>query len=338
MTETSLANAKKASREATDWLIRLQEAPDDQDLLNRFDAWLDASPVNRTAWAATQRTARLIEETPPRSPAKNDLRSSDVPRPRGAARRSSGRRPTSRSMKTLRPAALVATLGLALAILAPDLWLRVHADHRTGTAEQRDLRFDDGTLVVLAPGSALTVAYSETERRIDLLAGEAFFDVAPDPTRPFQVTTEDLSARVLGTSFNLVVHGDGATVALKKGRLEVDNPSAPGQGRPAKLDAGDTLRLGKEGEIQRGHRAPALIAAWRQGQLVAEDQPMRQVVNRLGRYYAGQILLTDPELGRLPVTGVYTLTDPVEALRAIARAHGATVRQMTPWLLVVSRS
>jgi transmembrane sensor len=88
----------------------------------------------------------------------------------------------------------------------------------------------------------------------------------------------------------------------------------------------------------RGEQPASQIAAWRERRLVAQDQPLGEVVDRLRRYYFGAIVVTDAALAGQPVTGVYDLGNPAGALRGIARSQNAVVREITPWLLVVSRS
>jgi transmembrane sensor len=71
--------------------------------------------------------------------------------------------------------------------------------------------------------------------------------------------------------------------------------------------------------------------------LIVEEWSVAQVLDELGRYHRGVILLRDQELGARLVSGFYDLTRPVEAVRAVAQAHGGRLREIGPWLLVVSR-
>ena len=73
-----------------------------------------------------------------------------------------------------------------------------------------------------------------------------------------------------------------------------------------------------------------------QGQIVARDRPLADVVNDLRRYHVGAIFLTDSDFGAQRVSGVYNLGKPVAALQAIAAAHGGVARAISPWVLVVS--
>jgi transmembrane sensor len=70
---------------------------------------------------------------------------------------------------------------------------------------------------------------------------------------------------------------------------------------------------------------------------VARDEPVAEVVDELRAYFRGAILVTDDALAAQRVTGLYDLGDPAQTLRAIALTHGATVTQISPWLLVLSK-
>lgn len=330
MADTAERTEDRVSREATDWLILLQEEPDDPDLRRRFEAWRRASPAHAAAWEATRHAAGVIDGAPPAhahrwGPFVADMcavGTSAVPKPSRAV----GRR------RVLQAAALALAACLAL-LFVPDLVLRLRADFMTGTAETRTIRLDDDSTVVLAPDSAVTVVYGAGERRVRLLAGEAFFEVTPDPARPFHVDLQDVRATVLGTSFDVRRDGDGAVVAVAHGRVRVDDPTASPPVSET-LEAGQAVRVAWSGGVVRRPAVP--VGAWRDGRLIAQDEPMGGVVDQLRRYYAGTIVLTGGTLSDLPVTGVYNLDDPVDALRAIARAHRATVHEVTPWILIVT--
>lgn len=316
---------EQASRESTDWLILLQEEPDDPELRRAFDDWLCRTPANAAAWARTQQVSGLIAAT---VPAHADRRSAPA-----AARPPAPAVPT-RRRRGLRLAAVALAACLALFLL-PGALRHLEADYITGTGEIRTVRLDDGSTVVMAPDSAIAVAYRGAERGVRLLAGEAFFEVAPDAGRPFRVAVRGVDTTVLGTGFDVRRGNEGATVAVQHGVVRVDYEAASPP-VSERLEAGQSVRVSWSGRAERGQAAATAIASWRQRQLIAQDQPMHRVVDRLRPYYAGTIILADGALADRPVTGVYNLADPVDALRAIARPHGGTVRRITPWILVVS--
>jgi transmembrane sensor len=124
-------------------------------------------------------------------------------------------------------------------------------------------------------------------------------------------------------------------IAVQQGRVRVNY-------RAVRPSVDETLRAGQKmlvawtGQATRGEEAASAVAAWRRNQLIAEDVPMHEVIDQLRPYYGGKIIVTNATLDDRNVTGVYNLSDPVGALRGIAKAHDATVYQITPWLLVVS--
>ena len=142
---------------------------------------------------------------------------------------------------------------------------------------------------------------------------------------------------VLGTAFDVRLGEDAATVAVRHGQVRVDNTVV----QPpvsARLAAGDWLRVDRDGQVRSGQTPPDEVGAWLQGQIVARDRPLEDVVADLRRYYAGLIVLTDSAFGKQQITGVYNVADPVAALSAMAGAHGGAVHQISPWLLVVTGS
>lgn len=334
MAERSNRETSRASQEATNWLILLQDEPDNPDLRCRFQAWLAADPGHEAAWAATERTAEILAGIQPRH--------GGAWKPAIAAMRSrQGDDSTGRGVPMRRrPAASVVLAGLLAASLAAVLLLQAWplpwaADYRTGTGETRTVTLSDGSTIALAPDSAIGIVSTTSERRVDLLAGDAFFSVAHDPAHPFLVVMGPVRAIDIGTAFEARRDGEGATVAVERGLVRVDIGAASGP--PAEiLGAGQRIRVSWTGETVRGERPPAQIAAWRRHQLIAEDQSVRAVVDRLRPYFKGVIVLTPSAPADRPITGIYNLADPVEALRGIAQAQGARVHRITPWLLVMS--
>lgn len=337
MEETADQARQLASREATEWLILLQEEPDDDDLRHRFEVWRAASPLNETAWVATRHVSGMVATMTPVHADKwrpfTDRRPETIRAPMVSA---------AGIIEALKRRWLLATMGTAVAaaialVAAPVVLIQVQSDYTTGTAELRHLELEDGSEVTLAPASAIAVSYETGDRRVRLLQGEAFFQVKPDKARPFRVVAGDVQVLVIGTKFDVRWEPGGINVAVQEGIVQV-GASEGAFTATERLEAGQSARVARGGEIRRVDEPPHLIAGWRQGQLLAQDRSLRDAVDELRRYWEGAIILTDDTLGELRITGAYNLDDPEEALRGMARAHGAKVRRITPWLLVVSGS
>lgn len=329
-------DAERASNEATDWLILLQEEPGDADLRRRFDEWLKASPENESAWASTKTFSDVAALLPA---ARASSEAPSVASPRGGAAELSRLRTRAGRRWAMPVLALAAAACLAV-WAGPTMLLHLRADHVTGTAELRQIDLPDGSRVTLAPASAIAVLDDPRGRSVRLLSGEAFFQVRPDPTRPFRVTARDVEATVLGTSFDVRLGSDDVAVSVEEGIVAVAAAGEPVESG-AKLVAGQFVRVASGSVTRgmiRGSDPPELVAAWRHGQLYAQETRLGDAIDQLRRYYGGTIVLTDDKLADRRVTGAYNLADPEDALRGMARVHGATVRRITPWLLIVSGS
>jgi transmembrane sensor len=337
----------QASREATDWLILLQEEPDDQDILRAFAAWCDADPAHMQAWNATRLAADVMAAGVPEhanrwQPFVQEMRAGGDGSPvSSSSRKDNVVRPAFGRRKMWLGGGLAIAASLFAAVVGPGIVSRAvtgwQADYVTDTAEMRTITLADASTVTMAPESAIRVRFEAGERHIALLGGEAFFDVTPDPKRPFRVSSEDVDVTVLGTGFDVRRNDAGTLVAVEHGLVRVGfdaiNPPVHEM-----LEAGQSASVTWQGAVARGSLPAGQIASWRQNQLIAQDQPLGTVIDGLRRYYPGRIIITDDTLATRTVTGVYNLADPLAALRGIARAQNAVVRQVTPWILLVSAS
>lgn len=312
----------KAGVEAAYWLLALEEEPDSAELRARFEAWLAASPDNRSAWSDTEEVHGLIG-----SPAYAAHRASREVRP--LPRRRSGSRRAVLALAGLAAAACIALFAL------PSLVLRLEADHLTTTAESRSLTLDDGSSVALAPDSAIEIVSGSGRtvgRTVRLLKGEALFQVTRDPDRPFRVLANGVETTVLGTAFDVRLQEGGAVVAVREGSVRVDRPA---ERISERLGAGDWVSVAASGVVARGAVPPTEVAAWQSGRIIARDRSIADIVDEVRRSFGGVIVVTSEAFGQRRVTGVYNLADPVAALRAATAVHGGTVRQLSPWLLIV---
>ena len=332
---------ERATVEAARWLVTLDEAPDDPELRARFETWLAADPENAAAWVDTADLYDMMARTPPAHGAQwgpyvaaAGKTSAAVRRPSQQERRPAMPRGPRRRRLALGFAAGALAVCMAVFVL-PLLLLRLEADHATATAELRSVTLSDGSQVHMAPDSALAVDFEDGERLVRLLRGQAFFAVLPDPERPFRVIAGDVTTRVLGTEFEVRLGSRDTVVAVRHGRVDVTDRG--GQAPvSAELQPGDWLRVGRDGNLRQGTAPADEVGAWLQGQMVVRDRPLAEAIDELRRYHTGLILLTDSALGARRVSGVYNLDDPVAALAAMAGAHGAVVRPLSPWVLLVS--
>lgn len=317
-------------RDASLWLLRLEDDPQDEDLHDAFEAWLASDPRHAAIWAETAALAAKIAEAgpstiPPMIPAIPPLRPSEV-----ARRRVWRRLPGLRQLRGMAAGAAAACL---LWALAPDALLSLRADASTGTAQTRRVVLADGSVVMLAPASAIGVDVRDGHRDVHLLKGEAYFDVRHDPTHPFRVFAGRSRTRVLGTAFDVRLLAGRTDVAVSRGLVEVslDNPSYR-----MLLPAGHGLALDWHGTGQSGEIRPDRVAAWREGRLIVNDRPIAEAIAAIRPWHRGFIVTRGAGLGRQRVSGLYNLRDSEAALDALGRIEGVEVRHLTPWLSIVT--
>jgi len=310
--------------EAVDWLMRLQASPDDATVRAGLDAWLAVSCSHRQAWQSVERAWRVSGELPAMDgPTPGNITPANIV----ALRRS--RRP--RRVLGIAVAALAACLAL---YFAPVLKLSLQADHMTSVAELSRVTLEDGSVVHLDAGSAIAIRYGATRREVALLAGRAFFDVVAAKDRPFVVVADDVTVTVTGTAFDVLSGGDEVTVAVQSGTVEV---GLDGGRIAGVLTRGERLSVSHDTrQVARSQVDPQDIAAWRERRLVVDGATLAEVVEELGRHYAGVIVLRDRSLAQRRITGVFDLRRPVEALAAVARSQHGSVTAITPYLLVIS--
>lgn len=315
-----------ALEQAADWQIRLMEEPGAMD---EFQRWLAADSAHREAWQTMQRLWGALEAVTPPTVSPRDLPvRPSIPVAVSTPRRSGPRR----------WAKLAVACGLAALVvfIAPDASLYWHSDYRTGIAQTREVTLSDGSRVMLGPDSAIRVDQGTT-RRVELLKGQAYFQVAPDAGRPFVAQAGELSVRVLGTAFDLQMDRSGTEVALEHGQVQAENATdRAGLQVSERLLPGDCLRVDwNAGAIERSRMDPHRVAAWRSQSLYVDDLPVADIVARLERYTPGWIVVADEQLNKRRISGVFDLRDPDRALLALAQSLNVPSRRITPLLNVL---
>lgn len=337
-----------ALEKASSWALRLQGAPDDSGLRAAVSAWIAESDVNARAWALTQKAWRLTggakaafaHEWPAAPPRQRPVPQRPLQETAATRRpplsRPSSSRPPAHRRAGIRAATLAFAACLLLVLALPSIQLRLASDHRTEVGESRRLSLDDGSVVHLAPDSAIAVAFAAGARDVILLRGEAFFEVAPDRNRPFSVRAGDLDATVTGTSFDVGLTDRSFSVAVATGSVRVAQAGKPAESA-VDLGPGQGVVVDRAtGRTTDMSLAPSSVAAWRAGRLIVENARLTDVVETIGRYRAGGIVVASASLRGKRVTGVYDLNDPDGALRVLAAPYGGAVRAFTPYLLVLS--
>lgn len=305
-------------REALDWLMRVQAAPDDAGLALRRDQWLNKSDAHAEAYRKAGRVWRLTGDVAPAFSARPG-----APHPGDAS---------SRPRRLFIGAALAACIAL---MLAPGVRRGLWSDYHTGAGETREVTLADGSAVTLGAESAIDAALSADRRAVTLLSGEAFFRVAPDSARPFTVDAGSARVTVTGTAFDVHALDAEIIVEVESGTVAVTG-AQDGAQKSVILQRGERARVSRRsGSVTREAVAPQQVGLWRSGRVAVDGATIAEVAAELRRHYRGFIILRDETLASRRVTGVIDLSDPAAALDAVAQPHGGTARQLAPFVLTV---
>lgn len=317
--------ADPLTKQAIDWLIRISDAPNDTELRAAAEAWRQASADRALAWGKAEKAWQWLAD-PAADPGAQ-------PQPTPAAHRSRIRR--SAGARWLAGVAGAVAAGL-LFLYAPSVLTSLRADFATTTAELRRVALEDGTVVELAPQTALDVRFTANRRSVILLSGEAYFDVVANADRPFHVQAGELAVLVTGTAFDVRMGDHTLAVSVERGSVEAHS-SFPESSSPLRLSPGDQLVVDRHSGAARRTKVPSEeVASWREHRMFVERATVAEVVDILRRYQSGWIVLADQSLGRQQVAGLYDLRDPDQALRILVGPFGGRIHDVTPILRVIS--
>jgi transmembrane sensor len=212
-------------------------------------------------------------------------------------------------------AASVAALGL----VADFGWQYLaEVTYATNLGETKVVALADGSIVTLNTDSKITVRYTADRRNITLARGEALFDVAKNPERPFIVEARDMQVRAVGTSFAVRLLPDQPVqVLVREGVVEIKRPDAPA---PILLRA-NARAMAASNSIRTAAVAPAAVARdliWRLGRISFDDETLAAAAREFARYSNTRIVIDDPQIAARTVTGLYVSNDPVGFARAVA--------------------
>jgi transmembrane sensor len=342
--------------EASTWFVDFRVGDVDATARERFDEWLRASPEHIRAY---MEIAQLYVDipAPPQLPSVDEL----IARAR-----------TDANVVTLDPTAFKSTesheaasihaprrrrlasralaASLAIVVVAGGVFLALNLDrdrtYTTDIGERRSITLSDGSTVDLNARSRIKIDFLKSERNVELLDGQALFEVAKDKTRPFIVKSGETVVRAVGTQFQVEHRVSGTTVTVVEGRVTVETAGPAGTGLPVPeqgrargsrgsgdsispastpLSAGEQVTVA-DGVVARPKRANiAEATAWMQHRLIFDGSRLSDVVDQFNRYNARQLVIENAELQDLHISGVYSSTDPASLIRFLKEQPGIQV-------------
>lgn len=291
--------AERRLEEAAAWQIRLAEAG--VRSTPQFESWLREAGNQDTwreisaAWNYFDAVGDAPELDAARHAAWEDAK-------RGATPEEPERRiPV---WATLAAAALV----IGVTSLGGYWWTSRPDDYRTAIGERRVVTLADGSRLSLDASSEVTVRYQSHARALHLLKGQARFDVAHDKSRPFSVVAGNQKVIATGTAFNIDMAGSNVLVTLIEGHVVVQDENSTLL-HPLELHAGQQMTARPAAKPQIAQVNLQRVTAWTVGHVMFDDEPLSSVVERINRYGGTQIVIDDPQVGAMKISGVFNTGD-----------------------------
>lgn len=322
------------------WFVRAQDPDFSQADREEFASWLAGSAEHVLEYLSITAVSRDIHEASEhldvdslvalaRRTGDDDNVVALIPRGVGV-----GKDQGESGTRVPRPALWAGAAGLLIAVLA-GFWLSWSPStvvYSTVVGEQVSFPLSDGSVVVLNARSVAEVDYSNSERIVRLVAGEALFEVEKDPDRPFRVVTERAMIQALGTSFNVRHRQERTTVTVVEGVVDVRSLDVPGEdngsGREASDDTGaktpgpanarsvrltagqQVLMDSQTAEVTVTEADVESATSWRERRLVFEARALSDVVSEFNLYSDRPIEIRDPDLASVLISGAFDADDP----------------------------
>jgi transmembrane sensor len=357
--------------EAADWLVRNREHELNEAARKSFDLWLRISPQHIRAYlelSALWEDLSLLEPCSDASSAHLDARSRayenvvslecrarESDKPASIAGDVLGRAsPTARRQRwRFRIAASLLVLATATAFVT---WTTREPGYSTEIGEQRTIKLADGSIVELNSASRLRIHFTSKQRSVELMQGQALFQVAKERARPFVVSAGGARVRAVGTEFDVYQKQAATVVTVLEGQVAIVPQSVypdsaassassltkpPGADRdtgvdgelrtkdtsPIVLSAGQQLTVTHDAVKETPRADLAAATAWTQHHIVFTDAPLNEVAEEFNRYNTRRVIIADPELETFGINGVFSSADPSVLVRFLRQQGDIEVEE-----------
>jgi transmembrane sensor len=353
---------------ACEWFVELRAGELDEAAHRSFLAWLRRSPANMAAYlevaalwgesaAASACRQWSVEELVALAKAESNkvvplslfgagpasvtphASSAQVVEGVQSAPERRATRFTHRSLAAAAP--FVVALSIALA-----WWFSLQPDvYATEIGEQRAVTLADGSVIRLNARSKLAVKFSEGRRAVELLEGQALFQVAKDARRPFTVTSHDTRVQAVGTEFDVRRRRASTVVTVVEGRVAVFGIAGGVRAAPSKqrsgavyLSAGEQVTMSPAAAGSATPVDPATATAWTRRQLVFDTTPLIDVVEEFNRYNVRRMVIRGPELESFQISGVFVSPDPGPLIRFLRSRPDVRVIETASEIVIESEA
>ncbi|GGA31868.1 FecR family protein [Dyella nitratireducens] len=317
--------------EAEQWFARLLDRNCPAEERAAFERWRNADPAHAAAY-------RELEQLWKRSEA-----AVKDPAVMAAAWRALRTEPDTRAPRRWLLPAMAAGLAILIAVIALPRWLAAPAAvastaYATTAGQQRTVQLEDGSSILLDTDTQITVSYSSSTRRVDLLHGQAQFSVHGNHAWPFVVHAGSGTVTAVGTQFQVRLNDGSTDVALLQGKLAIATRAPDGAMQSASLIGGQGLAFDEDGRITPVYPLDLQQAqGWTQGKLFVHDWRLSRLVLEMNRYSHTKLSIGDPSLQNIHVSGIFRTNDQQTFLQLLQQGWAIRAKRVSETQVVLLR-
>lgn len=305
--------------QAAEWVARLNSGRDDPAVALAFHAWYDADPRHRGAFLRAEAAWTLLDRA--QVLMHGSGQGEDVlSQPMLTAPPRITPKPTRRILLT---GGIAASLAAAIGV---GYVLKSRLSFATQRGELRNVPLADRSIAAINTDSQIDVAMTGHLRHVQLIKGEAWFEVAKNPDAPFVVSAGDIRVRAVGTAFSVRRRATGADVLVTEGVVETWSTRDPD--KRTILKAGNEAFVADRIETVAVDFHPDEVTrklAWREREIILREESLATAAAEFNRYNDRQIVIADPALGEMKLVGGFAVDQPETFARAVHAALNAPV-------------
>jgi len=331
MSSSIFTSNSALSKTAAKWFIRMQEAAPDSAERTQFEAWLMQSPQHQQEYASISEAWIGIDSV-------DELQKlADARQAKQENQRIHQNKRTKKIKNTL--GAISACMVFAFAGLigyqqyqqwqtAPTMQLA----SQSNTAQIITQSLEDGSQITLNASSQIQVTYYRHQRHIDLLKGEAIFNVEKDANRPFVVETNTAKITVLGTRFAVNKLSQLVRVSVDHGKVQVESKA---DGSKILLQNGQVAEIPNGQVVQPKNAQAADYFKFATGTIVFNQAGMLEVAEVLSRYRQKNVIVH----GKLQdnISAVFQVKDTETFINTLPKIANVAINQTTESTIIQSQ-
>ena len=346
MIHNSPSDTTAIEHKASLWVVRIDNGKLSAKEHVEFMSWVKAKPEHKLAFERLARWQININQLPELNPSQN-------PSIAEKTQYQTNSHPI-KAMASLKALSSIAALiGLVFIVFLmrqqPELEPALLQTYQTAMGEQKEISLPDGSTVTLNTESVININFNNALRTIELIQGEAYFEVFKDPSRPFEVTTLNKVVRAVGTAFTVHAKKHSAIeVMVTEGRVEFAQISTQHNPKtPEKLDS-KTIAFIDQGQLATINAKNSINVtnitaentqqrlAWRQSMIIFKGEPLEQVIAEIGRYSGTRFTISSPALANKRIGGYFKANDVDAFISTLSSQFNISARTDNAGIIILT--